>query len=99
MHKRWLGRVFALSGLVISGWSGVASAATSSSVSWPGFRLAGEYAGVVLRACWHLTVGHLPARGRKAMENGSIRMTHGQTDMKRVFVPPQQGTCSEKARS
>ena len=42
MHKGWLGRLFALSGLVISGWSGVASAATSSSVSWPGFRLAGN---------------------------------------------------------
>lgn len=42
MHKGWLGRLFALSGLVISGWSSVASAATSSSVSWPGFRLAGN---------------------------------------------------------
>ena len=42
MRKGWLGHVFALSGLVISGWSGVASAATSSSVSSPGFRLAGN---------------------------------------------------------
>lgn len=42
MRNGWLGRLFALSGLVISGWSGVASAANSSSVSWPGFRLAGN---------------------------------------------------------
>jgi len=42
MHKGWLGHLFALSGLVISGWSGVTSAATSSSVSWPGLRLAGN---------------------------------------------------------
>lgn len=42
MHKGWLGRVFALSGLVISGWSGVVSAANSSPISWPGFRLAGN---------------------------------------------------------
>ncbi len=42
MRKGWLGRVFALSGLVISGCWGVASAASSSSVSSPGFRLAGN---------------------------------------------------------
>lgn len=42
MHKRWLGRVFVLNGLVISGCSGAVPAANSSPVSWPGFRLAGN---------------------------------------------------------
>ena len=32
------------------------------------------------------------------MENVSIHLINGQTDMGRAFVSPQQGACSEKAR-
>ena len=42
MNNGWLGHVFALSGLVLSAWSSVASDAPPSSLSWPGFRLAGN---------------------------------------------------------
>lgn len=31
------------------------------------------------------------------MENVSIHLINGQTDMGRVFVPLQRGACSEKA--
>jgi hypothetical protein len=42
MHKGWLSCVFALSGLVISGWPGAASATNTPPVSSPVFRLAGN---------------------------------------------------------
>lgn len=42
MHKGWLSGVFALSALVISNWSGAASATNISPVSSPVFRLAGN---------------------------------------------------------
>lgn len=42
MREGWLGRAFVLSGLVVFGWSGVASAETYSWASSPVFRLAGN---------------------------------------------------------